>query len=533
MDRKWWTLIAVCVGTFMLLLDVTIVNVALPAIQSSLHASFSDLQWVVDAYSLLLAALLLTTGSLADLYGRKRVFVIGLIIFILSSLASGLAQSPLWLNLARGAQGIGGAAMFSTSLALLGSAFQGRERGTAFGVWGAITGLAVAIGPVVGGALTTGLSWRWIFLVNVPIGVLAVVLTIMRVEESRQPGSHRIDPIGVVTFSTSLGALVYALIKANEKGWGSTFILTLLAIAVVGMVLFVIAEWVQKDRAMFDLALFRKPTFTGGLIAAFSLSAGFFALFLYLTLYLQDVLRYSALQTGLRFLVLSGGILLTSTLAGRLTAIVPIRFLIAPGLALVGIGLLLMRGIDAGSHWEHLIPGFIVAGAGVGLVNPPLASTAIGVVTPDRAGMASGINSTFRQVGIATGIAGLGAVFAHTVSTHIESALRGAPGVTVPAAHALANTVSQGSGATGGLGGLPAKVRPLAAHAVRASFATGLNEVFLVGALLSLVAAVLTLVLIRSKDFEAGAARGGPTPDAAGPPAAADQAATAGQPAHA
>jgi EmrB/QacA subfamily drug resistance transporter len=518
MDRKWWTLIAVCVGTFMLLLDVTIVNVALPAIQSSLKANFSDLQWVVDAYSLLLAALLLTTGSLADLYGRKRVFIIGLVIFSLSSLASGLAQSPLWLNLARGAQGIGGAAMFSTSLALLGSAFQGRERGTAFGAWGAITGLAVAIGPVVGGALTTGISWRWIFLVNVPIGIVAVVITMLRVEESRQPGNHRVDPIGVITFTGSLGALVYALIKANEKGWGSTLILALLAGAAVGMILFVIAELVQKDRAMFDLALFRKPTFTGGLIAAFSLSAGFFALFLYLTLYLQDLLGYSALQTGLRFLVLSGGILLTSTLAGRLTAQVPIRFLIAPGLALVGIGLLLMRGIDAGTHWEHLIPGFVVAGAGVGFINPPLASTAIGVVTPDRAGMASGINSTFRQVGIATGIAGLGTLFAHTVSTHIESLLRGTPGVSAKAAHALAATVSQGSGAASGLGSFPAKARPAAAHAVRASFTTGLNDVFLVGAVLTLVAAVLTLILIRSRDFESSAARGQPHPDTGHPP---------------
>ena len=521
MDRKWWTLIAVCVGTFMLLLDVTIVNVALPAIQSSLNANFSDLQWVVDAYSLLLAALLLTTGSLADLFGRKRVFVIGLIIFSLSSLASGLAQSPLMLNLARGAQGIGGAAMFSTSLALLGSAFQGRERGTAFGVWGAITGLAVAIGPVVGGALTTGISWRWIFLVNVPIGIVAVVLTMMRVEESRQPGNHRIDPLGVITFTGSLGALVYALIKANEKGWGSTLIVTLLIVAAVGMVLFVVAEFVQKDRAMFDLALFRKPTFTGGSIAAFSLSAGFFAIFLYLTLYLQDLLGYSALQTGLRFLVLSGGILLTSTLAGRLTAYVPIRFLIAPGLALVGIGLLLMRGVHAGTHWEHLIPGFIVSGAGVGLINPPLASTAIGVVTPDRAGMASGINSTFRQVGIATGIAGLGTLFAHTVRTHIDAALRGAPGVSAHAADALARTVSQGSGAATGLGSLPAGARPIAAHAVKASFTTGLNDVFLVGAVLALVSAVLTLLLIRSKDFEVGAARGAQRP-AAGPPAVAE-----------
>ncbi len=345
MDRKWWTLIGVCVGTFMLLLDVTIVNVALPSIQSSLHASFSDLQWVVDAYALTLAALLLTTGSLADLYGRRRMFLIGLVIFTLSSLLSGLAASPLWLNLARGAQGVGGAAMFATSLALLGSAFQGRERGTAFGAWGAITGLAVAVGPVVGGALTTGLSWRWIFLVNVPIGVVAVAITLLKIDESRQPGARRPDIIGVITFSGALGALVYALIKGNSKGWGSTEIVACLIGSAVLLIAFLIAEVLQRDQAMFDLKLFRKPTFSGGLIAAFSLSAGLFALFLYLTLYMQDILRYSAFQTGLRFLVLSGAILLTSGLAGRLTSVVPIRLLIAPGLACVGVGLLLMRGL--------------------------------------------------------------------------------------------------------------------------------------------------------------------------------------------
>jgi EmrB/QacA subfamily drug resistance transporter len=509
MDRKWWTLIAVCVGTFMLLLDVTIVNVALPEIQTSLKASFSDLQWVVDAYALSLAALLLTTGSLADLFGRRRVFMIGLVIFSLSSLLSGLATSPLWLNLARGAQGIGGAAMFSTSLALLGSSFQGRERGTAFGVWGAITGLAVAIGPVVGGALTTGLSWRWIFLVNVPIGVIALIVCAARVEESRQPGSHRLDPIGVVTFSGSLGALVYALIQGNDKGWGSTEIVGCLVGSAVLMIAFVIAELRQKDRAMFDLGLFRKPTFTGGAITAFALSAGLFSLLLYLTLYLQDVLGYSALQTGLRFLVLSGGILLTSTLAGRLTSSVPIRLLIAPGLAMVGLGLILMRGLDAGSGWTHLIPGFIVSGAGAGLINPPLASTAIGVVTPDRAGMASGINSTFRQVGIATGIAGFGSLFTHTVRTHIVSLLAGAPHVSSHASHELAVGVAQGGGARAGLAALPAQARPVAVHAVRAGFVAGLNELFLVGAILAFVSAALTLVLIRSRDFEASAALSG------------------------
>ncbi|MBV9049528.1 MAG: MFS transporter, partial [Solirubrobacterales bacterium] len=299
MDRKWWTLIAVCVGTFMLLLDVTIVNVALPSIQTSLKASFTDLQWVVDAYALMLAALLLTTGSLADLFGRRRLFVIGLVIFSVSSLLSGLATSPLWLNLARGAQGVGGAAMFSTSLALLGQAFQGPQRGVAFGVWGAITGVAVAIGPVIGGALTSGLSWRWIFLVNVPIGVLAVVVCMLRVDESRRPGAHRPDLAGVVTFSGALGALVYALIKGESLGWGSTVIVSCLIGSAVLLIAFVIVERIQGEHAMFELALFRKPTFTGGSIAAFALSAGLFALFLYLTLYLQDVLGYSALQTGL------------------------------------------------------------------------------------------------------------------------------------------------------------------------------------------------------------------------------------------
>ncbi|MFZ0043985.1 MAG: MFS transporter [Solirubrobacteraceae bacterium] len=515
MDRKWWTLIAVCVGTFMLLLDVTIVNVALPSIQSSLHASFSDLQWVIDAYSLMLAALLLTTGSLADRFGRRRLFMIGLVIFSVSSLLSGVATTPLWLNLARGAQGVGGAAMFSTSLALLAAAFQGRERGTAFGAWGAITGLAVAIGPVIGGALTTGLSWRWIFLVNVPIGVVALVMCQLRVDESRQPGAGLPDLIGFVTFSGALAALVYALIQGNVKGWGSTEIIACLSGSVVLLVAFVIAEVLQRDRAMFDLRLFRKPTFTGGSIAAFSLSAGLFALFLYFTLYLQDVLGYSALQTGLRFLVLSGGIMLTSTLAGRLTAFVPIRFLIAPGLALIGVALLLMRGLTATSGWEHLIPGFIIAGAGVGLVNPPLASTAVGVVTPERSGMASGINSTFRQVGIATGIAGLGSIFSHTVRTHIVSMLQGAPHLSARSAHALASGVAQGGGAKAGLSALPPLARQAAAHAVRASFTTGLNEIFLVGAILTLVSSVLTLVLIRSRDFETGAARGGSPPGGA------------------
>ncbi|MFL5864198.1 MAG: MFS transporter, partial [Solirubrobacteraceae bacterium] len=387
------------------------------------------------------------------------------------------------------------------------------------------TGLAVAVGPVVGGALTSGLSWRWIFLVNVPIGAVAVAIALLKVDESRQPGARRPDVIGVITFSGALGALVYALIKGNSKGWGSTVIVACLIGSAVLLIAFLVAEVVQRDQAMFDLKLFRKPTFSGGLIAAFSLSAGLFALFLYLTLYLQDILHYSALQTGLRFLVLSGAILLTSGAAGRLTSVVPLRLLIAPGLACVGIGLLLMRGLTESSGWTHLIPGFILAGIGTGLVNPPLASTAIGVVTPDRAGMASGINSTFRQIGIATGIAGLGSLFSHAVRTHILSLLDGLPQVGPQAAHRLAAAMAQGAGAGDGLASLPARARPAAAHAARAAFVAGLNEIFLVGAVLTLVSAVLTLVLIRSRDFEASAARSGAAqPKAAGAGAGAGRA---------
>src|SRR5580700_5790293 len=221
MDKKWWTLVTVCIGTFMLLLDVTIVNVALPKIQSGLHSSFVDLQWVIDAYALTLAALLLTSGSLADLLGRRRIFTIGLVVFSAASLLSGLAQSPLMLNLSRGVQGIGGAMMFATSLALLGNAYRGRDRGIAFGIWGAVTGAAVSIGPVVGGALTDGLSWRWIFLVNVPIGAIALVLTLSKVVESRDPRGARLDIPGFVTFTAALGLLVFGLIESSPKGWGS------------------------------------------------------------------------------------------------------------------------------------------------------------------------------------------------------------------------------------------------------------------------------------------------------------------------
>ncbi len=497
-DTKWWTLVAVCLGTFMLLLDVTIVNVALPDIQSSLRSSFSGLQWVVDAYALTLAALLLTAGSLADLYGRKLLYVVGLAGFTLASLLCGVAQSTLLLQLSRGLQGIGGAIMFSVSLALLADAFRGKDRGVAFGIWGAITGLAVAIGPLLGGALTSGLSWRWIFFVNLPVGIVAVGITVTKVSESKPPRARRPDWVGFVLFTLALASLVYGLIESNQRSFTDTRVLTCLIAAGVLLVLFVLAER-HGRQPMFDLKLFRLPTFSGGAVAAFSLSASIFSLLLYLVLYVQDILGFSPFATGLRLLVISGGILATSTIAGRLTSHVPIRFLIGPGLLLVGFGLLLMRGLDVSSQWTHLLPGMIVAGAGIGMVNPPLASTAVGVVQPQQAGMASGINSTFRQVGIATGIALLGSLFSSQVKASVLHHVAVVPGL---AGHGgqLASAI-QGGQAGQAISRLPPALRGPAELITKTAFTTALNRILLVGAVLALAAAVICFLTIRSKDF--------------------------------
>jgi EmrB/QacA subfamily drug resistance transporter len=404
----------------------------------------------------------------------------------------------LFLELARGLQGIGGAIMFAVSLALLAETFRGKDRGIAFGVWGAITGLAVAVGPVVGGGLTSGLSWRWIFFVNLPIGLVAVAITAARVSESRDPRPRRPDWLGFVTFTGSMSALVFALIKSSERGFTDTLVLSCFVAAGVLLAAFLVAE-ITGRHPMFDLSLFAKPTFTGGSIAALGMAASIFAMLLYLTLYVQDVLGYSALDTGLRLLTISGAIFVVSAVAGRLSARVPVRLLIGPGGMILAAGLLLMRGLDAGSQWTHLVPGLLVAGVGVGMINAPLASTAVGVVEPRAAGMASGINSTFRQVGIATGIALLGSLFASRVHSAAAERLAAIPGLGQRAAQ-IASSLTNGQ-LSGALASLPPAQRGPVAVAARSAFTTGLNRILLVAAIIALVSGVLSLLLIRTRDF--------------------------------
>jgi EmrB/QacA subfamily drug resistance transporter len=486
MARKWVTLAVVNVAVFMLLLDITVVNTALPSIREDLDASFTDLQWVVDAYTLTLAAFVLVAGSLADRLGRRRVFAWGLGIFTVASGVAALSPDPTWLNVSRAVQGVGGAIMFAVSLALIAQEFKGKELGMATGLYGATIGVAVAIGPLVGGALTDGIGWQSVFALNVPIGIAAIALTFMKIAESRDPAARGIDWAGVTTFSASLFMLVLALLRGNEEGWGSTLIVGLLGGSAALFIAFIVVEARQKQ-PMLPLHLFRIPAFTGVQLASFAISASMFALFLYLTLYMQNILGLSPLETGLRYLPLTVVSFLVAPVAGVLLSKLPARGMLATGLLMAGVGLILMAGVEQGDEWTGLLGGFLIAGAGIGLINPVIANVAVSVVPPEQSGMASGINDTFRQVGIAVAIAGYGALFLGTAESEIVERVPGSDG------HGLAEAVSSGN--------LPANTPEHVADAAREGFLAGFNQITLIGAGLAIAGAVASLLLVRSRDI--------------------------------
>ena len=430
---QWLTLAVVSAATAMLLLDVTVVNVALPAIRENLDASFAELQWVVDAYALTLAATLLTAGAIADSRGRRAVFAAGLVLFTVCSALCAAAGSGVMLDVARAAQGVGAAAMFAASLALLAHEFQGSRRGFALGVWGAITGAALAIGPLVGGLLVDGLGWRWVFLMNLPIGVALTVLTLRSLPESRDPTPRGLDVPGLVTFGAACFLATFGLIRGNEDGWTSAPVLGSLIAGVALLVGFVVIER-RSASPMLSPALFRIPTFTGTAIVAFAQSVALYPLFLFLAVYLQEGLGYSATETGLRLLPLTLVLFAVAPISGRLTGRVALRLPLVTGLALIAVGLLLMRGLTETSDWTHLLPGFVVGGLAIGIISPALAAAMVGVLSADQVGLASGINNTFRQLGIAVGIAVLGAVFTHHANGGLAGLVDGLDAVFVVAA---------------------------------------------------------------------------------------------------
>ena len=502
---KWRTLIAVSIGAFILLLDISVVNVALPEIQTDLDAGFNDLQWVIDSYALTLAATMLIFGSLGDRFGRRLVFVIGLAAFSVASLLCGFAWDPLSLNVFRGIQGFGGAAMLSASLALIAGAYSGRDRATALAIWGATTAAAVAFGPLIGGLIVEGLAWEWVFFVNVPVGLVTAALVTRGVPETSDPeATGAPDFAGLVTLAGSMTLLVVALFRGADEGWGSTLIVGMLAGAALLLVLFVQIE-ARVKRPLLDLGLFRKPTTTGVSVAILAAAISVFAMLTFLVFYLQNNLGYNALETGLRLFPLTIAAFFTGMATARLAQRFPARVLIAGGLAIAGTGLLLSRAVSPDSDWTALLAGGILMGLGLGLVNPTVAGAALGAAPPAKSGMASGLNSTFRVLGIAIGVAALGAIMESEVSSSLTASLGAAPA-------ALVDVVSTGN-LDAAAAAAPPGLADRASQAADDAFIAGLDTLLLVGALVAYAGAVLSLVLVRERDTEVAPAE--PVPDAA------------------
>jgi EmrB/QacA subfamily drug resistance transporter len=405
-----WTLAVVSMATAMLMLDIAVVNTAISDMGRDLNTGLDGLKWVVDAYTLALAAVVLTTGSLADRLGRRRVFAVGLAVFTASSAAAAAATDITMLNIFRAVQGLGAAAMFATSMALLAHAFpQAQERAKALAIYGATIGASFAVGPLVGGGLTSGFGWRSIFLINIPIGVAALAITRKYVEESRDPNARRIDWAGQTVLTGGLFLLVLALLRGNDVGWGTTQIVAELAAAAVLLIAFVAIER-RVEEPMLPMSLFRVPAFAGAQTSAFAISASLFAIYLYATLYLQHVLGLSAIEAGLVYIpatvlnmVVAGA---TANMGDKISA----RVTVSGGLALVAIGMLMMLPAGVDSSWVVLLPGLLVSMAGVGMFNPSVIAVALGSVSEDKSGLAAGVNDTARQAGIAVGVAALGAM---------------------------------------------------------------------------------------------------------------------------
>ncbi|MGD1224464.1 MFS transporter [Streptomyces krungchingensis] len=473
--RTWGPLTAICLGTFMLLLDVTIAVVALPDMARALDASLSDLQWVIDGYALALAALLLGVGAAADILGRRRVHVAGVVLFAGASLLCGLASGPGMLVAARGLQGVGAAAMFATTLPLLGSVYRGRQRSAALGVWGAVSGGAAAVGPVLGGLLTEGPGWRWIFFVNLPVSVASVWLTLRVVPESRGPRGMRIDWAGTAAFACFAGATTYGVVRAGSDGWTSAVTAGSFAVAALAAVGFVLVQQ-RVAHPLLDLSLLRTPSFVGVMAGALAFNGVAFGVVPYLSIWMQTVLDMSPVRGGLTLLPMTGASVVVAILAGKLLHGVPARLTIGGGLLLIGSGAICQAVLDAGSGWTALVPGLVLVGIGTGFVSPAIAGAALAAVPPERAGMAAGAVNTVRQLGYALGVAVFGTV--------LTSRMRD----TLPhdAAHTLA-----GGGAGALRGAFPE-------HTLRAAFASGLDTASVAAGVTGMVAGALVLVLVRT-----------------------------------
>ena len=411
--RKWWTLAAVAFGLFMIMLDNTVVNVALPAIQEDFQADLSELEWIVAGYALTFAAFMLTGGKLADLLGRRLIFVAGLAIFTVASLACGLAGSEEVLIAARIVQGVGAALMNPATLSIISATFPPQQRGMAIGIWAGVSALALAIGPLVGGLLTEHASWSWIFFINVPIGLVAIAASFVLIDETRDTSEEqRLDLPGLLTSGIGLFSFTYGLIEANTYGWTSGRILTAFAVAAVMLVAFVMLERHQR-MPMLDLSLFRNSTFAGANSVMLLVALAMFGVFFFVSLYMQNILGYSAVQAGAAFLPLTLLIVVIAPIAGRTSDRVGSRWLMATGMTLLAVQLFYFSRLGLEESYWSLLPAMLIGGVGMGLVMTPTAAAAMSGVSVDKAGVGSAVLNSARQVGGSIGIALIGAIVAH------------------------------------------------------------------------------------------------------------------------
>ena len=422
-NRKWWTLGALAFALFMIMLDNTVVNVALPSIQGELGIGLSELEWTVNAYALTFAVLMLSGGKLADFFGRRRVFLIGLVIFTLASLACGLATTGGTLIGARTVQGVGAAIMLPATLSIISATFPPHQRGMAIGIWAGVSAMALAIGPLIGGLITEHIAWSWIFFVNVPIGVLGFVVSSLVIGESRDTSAEqRLDFPGLIASAVALFALTFALIEANAYGWGDPVILGLFVLSAVAAAAFVWLEAHQRA-PMLDLSLFRSSTFAGANVVALLVTLAMFGVFFFMSIYMQNILGYSATKTGAVFLPMTVLIILIAPAAGKFSDRVGSRWLMTAGMTCLTVALIIFSRLGLDSGFWDIAPGLVVGGLGMGLVMTPMTAAALGSVPVEKSGVGSGVLNTFRQVGGALGIAVMGAI----VASYIDLDAAGPP----------------------------------------------------------------------------------------------------------
>jgi EmrB/QacA subfamily drug resistance transporter len=496
-NRKWWTLGAMCFALFMIMLDNTVVNVALPSIQRDLGASISGLEWTINGYTLSFAVLLATGGRLGDIFGRRRIFLIGVVVFALSSATAGLAPDATALVVSRIVQGVGAALMMPGTLSIITDAFPAHERGKAMGTWAGVSALALAIGPVLGGFLTEHVSWRAIFYLNIPVAVGAVAATLFAVRESRDTSVGReVDYAGVAVLTTGLTALILALVEGNSWGWGSLEIVALLAVAAVALPVFVAVEnRVEAPMVQFDLLSDRN--FLGAVVVALVISFAMLGVFFFLALYMQDILGYSPLEAGIRFLPSTLMIVGIAPVAGRLSDRFGPRWLIGGGLLIVAASLFSFSGIAVDSSYADLLPGFMLLGIGIAMTMSPMTSAAMNAVPVQKAGIASGVLSMFRMVGGSLGVAVTGAIFQGLVSSRLDSLL-GGTGISTADRSEITEQLGSGS-VTGSLQELDPAQAKAATAAGSEAFVYALGHAMAVCGAVALVGAAVGVTAIRAK----------------------------------